>query len=448
MGTTAGRSFAAAIAALRVLLLLAASLSPGIVAGQAASAPPPASPAFDRGIEAFQAGDFPAALRLFLDAREAGLDTPGLRYNVGVTYYRLGNYPDAGREFRELARDPEWAALAHYNLGLAALRMGQKQRALEHFEHALHAGTAPNLRALAGAALGELRRALPPPTNAWVSLAGGYDSNATLSLDAETVGASGKSDLFLETFAAATHKLTGTGAHGLYADGSLVLRKYGDLDQFDGIGTRVGLTHWVDAGRRQRRFGGHFELSYVDDERLELAAVADLQLIHRLDAGGDWRGRCQLGRIDGGGAFSYLDGWRHRLTVDRGIALASAVLRVGYRLEYNDRKDLREGPEFSSYSPTRHMLFANVTWPELGAWRTDAGGDFQRSRYNDPHRLDGGTREITREDTRYGVYAHVSRPWAGAWRLFIDFSYYRNSSSLDAYDYNRHQLLAGSEAGF
>jgi hypothetical protein len=42
----------------------------------------------------------------------------------------------------------------------------------------------------------------------------------------------------------------------------------------------------------------------------------------------------------------------------------------------------------------------------------------------------------------------VSRPWTGAWRLFIDYSYYRNSSSLDAYDYKRHQFLAGSEAGF
>ena len=176
--------------------------------------------------------------------------------------------------------------------------------------------------------------------------------------------------------------------------------------------------------------------------------MADFQLIQRLDGRGDWRGRCQLGRIDGGGAFGHLDGWRHRLTVDRGIALASSVLRVGYRFEYNDRRDLREGAEFSSYSPTRHMLFANVTWPEVGGWRTDAGADYQKSRYHDPHRLDGGTREITREDARYGAHAHVSRPWTGAWRLFIDYSYYRSSSSLGAYDYHRHQLLVGSEAGF
>jgi hypothetical protein len=46
------------------------------------------------------------------------------------------------------------------------------------------------------------------------------------------------------------------------------------------------------------------------------------------------------------------------------------------------------------------------------------------------------------------VYARAVRRWTGAWSLFIDYSYYRNNSNLDAYDYHRYQFMTGTEALF
>ncbi|HEV8262133.1 MAG TPA: hypothetical protein VGQ19_15435, partial [Burkholderiales bacterium] len=71
----------------------------------------------------------------------------------------------------------------------------------------------------------------------------------TLSPDAATVGASGKGDYFVEGLAAATHRLTGNTASGSYVDGSVLLRKYGDLDQFDLLGLRGGWNYGTDSGR-------------------------------------------------------------------------------------------------------------------------------------------------------------------------------------------------------
>jgi len=433
------------ISRLMVVVWLFLGVAPGEPAGAAA----PGAQAFEQGVMAFRAGDYQAALELFLEARRAGMDTPGLRYNLGATNYRLQRYPEAESEFQALARDPEWAAVAHYNLGLTAQRMGREQQAIAFFERAHQATDDRNLRALAATALERLGRApLPTRTAAVFSVAAGYDSNATLSPDAATVGASGKGDYFVEGLAAATHRLTGNTASGSYVDGSVLLRKYGDLDQFDLLGLRGGWNYATDSGRLQTSAGGYIDVIYFGGKPLEQDAVVDLQVRTRLDAGRDLRGRYRLARIDGAGDFDYLDGWQHRFTADAGFALAPAHVRAGYELELNNRRDLQQGSEFFSYSPTRHTLFATVTVPDVSGWRGDVRGEYRFSRYNDPYRLDGGTLEITREDNRYGVAmrAYRNRRLTNLWRVFIDYSYYRNESNLSAYDYSRHQLMVGIEA--
>jgi tetratricopeptide (TPR) repeat protein len=421
----------------------------GVVSGQPVGAATHGTQAFDQGLVAFRAGNYHAALQSFLDARRAGLDTLGLSYNIGVTYYRLRRYPQAEREFQALARDPQWAALAHYNLGLTAQRMERAHQAIEHFEQAHRTTTDGNLRILAATALERLRRGPPlPQTTVVASLAGGYDSNVSLSQLADTVGLSNKGDGFLEALAAASHRLDATSLSGSYVHGSLYLRNHLDLNKFDQLGVRAGVSHETDSGRWQTSVGGYLDMIYVDGERLQEGATLDLQVRRHLDAARDLRGRYQLGRITAGGAFQYLDGWQHRLLLDAGVALAPAFVRVGYQLEYDDRKDLQQGDVFFSYSPTQHTLFASAAWPSVGGWRTDARGEYRTSRYHDPDRLDDGTRKITRKDTRYGALVRASRRWTGIWQLFIDYSYYRNSSNLDAYGYTRHQVLAGTEAAF
>ena len=406
--------------------------------------------AAEQGVIAFRAGDYQAALRSFLDALGAGLDTPGLHYNLGATYYRLQRYPEAEREFQALTPDPKWAALARYNLGLTAQRAGRPQQAMEYFEQAHRTTADPNLRALAATAFERLRGAPPPSeASAVISLAGGYDSNATLSPDAATVGVSHQGDRFVEALAAATHLLAGNTERGWVAHGSLVLRKYADLHQFDVAVSRAGLSHERYWGRVQTSVGAYFDTAYIGGDRLEQGTSLDVQASSRLDTGGELRGRYQFGHIAGGSGFEYLDGRQQRLSAEAGFTLASALLRAGYQLELNHRRDLQQGSEFLSASPTRHALFASVALRNVAGWRADARGEYRVSRYRDPDLIDAGPLgilEVTRRDRRYGFGLRAERRLSAPWRLFIDYSYYRNESNLDTYDYSRGQLMAGIEA--
>jgi tetratricopeptide (TPR) repeat protein len=424
-------------------LVVLVSLVLCVVPGRAASAATPAEQDFEQGVQAFRAGNYQGALQSFLDARQAGLDTPGLRYDLGATYYRLGRYAEAEPEFQALARDLGWAPLAHYNLGLTAQRMGRERQATEHFEQAHRTTTDPNLRALAATALERLGRAAPR-TSALVSVAGGYDSNVALSQDAVTVGSSHQSDSFVETLAAASRGLTENTARGWVAHGGLVVRKYTDLDQFDLTGLRAGLSYETDSGPLQTSVGGYFDTVYIGGNRLERVAMADAQARIRLDAGRELRARYQLGRIAGGGGFEYLDGWQQRLSADAGFALGSAFVRAGYQLELNDRRDLQQQADFFSASPTRHSLFATVALSDVGGWQSEARGEYRVSRYRDPDRQSG--LEVRRKDDRYGFALRASRSLSALWRAFVDTSYYRNQSNLNPYDYGRYQLVLGIEA--
>jgi hypothetical protein len=171
-----------------------------------------------------------------------------------------------------------------------------------------------------------------------------------------------------------------------------------------------------------------------------------MQARRRLDSGGELRGRYQLGHISGGAGFEYLDGWQQRLSGEAGFELASALVRVGYQLELNNRSDLQQGSEFFSASPTRHSLFATAILPDVGGWQTEMRGEYRVSRYSDPYRLNGGALEVTRQDDRYGIAARANRRLSALWRVFADYSYYRNKSTLDTYDYGRYQLTTGLEA--
>ena len=429
---------------LRIFGVVTVSLFLCIASGQPAVAAQGAR-AFDQGIAAFQAGNYDAALQAFLEAQRAGLDTPGLRYNLGATYYRLRRYPEAEREFQALGRDSAWRALATYNLGLIAQRTGRVELAKEHFGQALRTAADRNLRGLAATALGRLESATPTRGFAVVSLAFGYDSNATLTPDAATAGTSHQGDLFAESLAAGSYRLGGNAANRVDAQAGFILRRYQDLRQFDQASLRLGLSQETISGRWQASIAGLFDATYFGGDPFQRAAVIEAVVRRRFDSGGDLRGRYEYQQITGGAGYEYLDGWQQQLTVDSGFALASSVVRIGYQLELNDRRDLQQGADFLSYSPTRQSVFAGVVLPNIAGWSAEARGEYRFSRYDDPYVLNGGTLEITREDRRLGFEARANRRLTGPWRVFIGYSSYRNDSTIDTYDYSRYQLLAGVE---
>jgi hypothetical protein len=401
--------------------------------------------AFDQGVQAFRAGDYEGALRSFLDARAIGLDTGGLHYNLGATYYRLGRYADAGREFQALTRNAQWAPLAHYNLGLTAQRQGLRREAIGHFAQARRATADPNLRILADTAIERLGGLPPQRASAVAALALGYDSNVILSSDAGQLGVSNKSDEFAEALASASLPVFGNGESGWRAHGGFVIRKYRTLKEFDPTDLQAGLSRETDSGHSQTSAGAYVDATYVGGRLFERAAVLDARARGRLDSGRELRGGYQLGKINGGAGFEYLDGWQQRISGEAALALTRAIVRVGLQIELNNREDFRQGSEFASYSPTRGSLFASLTLFGAGGWGADLLGEYRASRYNDPHRFSDGT-EVRREEDRGLAAVRVSRSLGTHWRVFADYSYTRNQSTLDIYDYRRGQFLAGVEA--
>jgi hypothetical protein len=113
------------------------------------------------GNELFRDGLHRAALLRYREANAAGLDTPLLHYNLGVTQYKLEHYSDAAASLERAAQDPALAPLALYNLGLTAHAQGEAQAAERWFRLALERAERTELRAMAGRALQTLAAGTP-----------------------------------------------------------------------------------------------------------------------------------------------------------------------------------------------------------------------------------------------------------------------------------------------
>jgi hypothetical protein len=104
----------------------------------------------------FRSKAYGAALTRYHEAEKAGLSSPLLDYNIGLTCYRLGKYDDAVAYLERAYRDEGLAALAAYNLGLAERAAGHADEAARWFDVAATRGAGTPLEKLA-------RQSLAPP---------------------------------------------------------------------------------------------------------------------------------------------------------------------------------------------------------------------------------------------------------------------------------------------
>src|SRR5579859_1366041 len=160
------------------LLVFWIMLGAGCLPDRAAAQSVDAAAAYAAGVVAFQAGDYAQALDDFLKARDAGYTGAQLGYSLGSTYYLLGRYTSAAREFQALSNDPELAGLCHYNLGLIALKQVDPATARTEFKAAEAQAPDPAIKQLATT---EIAKLPPPPVQhrwfAYVDTAAGYDDD-------------------------------------------------------------------------------------------------------------------------------------------------------------------------------------------------------------------------------------------------------------------------------
>ena len=84
----------------------------------------------------FRSKVYAAALERYQEAEKAGLSSPLLDYNMGLTCYRLGKYDEAVTHLERAYHDESLAALAAYNLGLAERAGGHADAAARWFDAA------------------------------------------------------------------------------------------------------------------------------------------------------------------------------------------------------------------------------------------------------------------------------------------------------------------------
>jgi tetratricopeptide (TPR) repeat protein len=105
----------------------------------------------------FRSGQYREALARYRDANAAGLDSAVLRYNLGVTYYKLAQYPEAELWLERATDEKKLAPLAAYNLGLTYRAAGDGAAAERWFGVAASSADDPDLRALAQRAASPVR---------------------------------------------------------------------------------------------------------------------------------------------------------------------------------------------------------------------------------------------------------------------------------------------------
>ncbi|MBN2400277.1 MAG: tetratricopeptide repeat protein [Candidatus Aminicenantes bacterium] len=99
----------------------------------------PAARKNQKGIQAYREGKFAKALQDFLSAKGVKPDAPELKNNTAAALYELKKYKEAVEEFSRL--DPGRLQLGkadfYYNLGNSYFRLGQFPQALENFKKSL-----------------------------------------------------------------------------------------------------------------------------------------------------------------------------------------------------------------------------------------------------------------------------------------------------------------------
>jgi hypothetical protein len=424
-------TYARVIGSLFILL----TVTPHAVAGAAEEF-------FAHGVKAFLAGDFQVAKQSFEQARDAGMDSSALYYNYGSTLYKLERYAEAQAAFAVCARDPAWAALARYNMGLAALQQGNRAEAAENFDQAWRQTDDIKLAALAQTMLERI-----DPTAHWYprgtfSFSLGHDSNVVLSDSTQSIPAAGKADTFTELLASTGARL-GSGLDAPRWEAAIYdlryssLKEYGMTEVLLGIHVPWRLGFWYNEvggqGWYSMRDGGAFQqaVGLKASTVREWASNRALRFDLRYD---------QIESIDNN--FQFLEGTRLEIGATATQPTGAGWMYYGVTYEQHNREDLAVGGEFFSYSPSRVTLWLKGSWPFGARWWLEPMVRSQFSRYADEDRRASGVVQ-TREDSEWQAGLRARYRLTVAWQLTGEYIYTSSHSNFDEYSFTRHQLLIG-----
>lgn len=422
-----------------------------------------ADEAYDLGIDAFNRGDYEAAVAHFLASQTDATASALLHYNLGASYYKLAHYPEARDSFLKVIADPELAALGYYNLALVDIKLNQPDQVAAWLQHTVESADNPKLRNLALTLLARyssqretarmLEDAAATAASPWSGYIGGesgYDSNVILRADNQALVTSEQDDFFLDFFAHLNRRIGENDDGGLQMnlEGSAYVIKYQDIKGYDVDSLRVGgsleknLAGWSTLGRTQ------LVHSFLDGDDFTLETQLNLNASRWLDPGRSrLRLRYEMSHIkDLDTLYSYLAGWRHNTDVGMTWLREEQQLYLLYQLETNYREEL-DAPRYTSYSPVRNSLRIGVESPAGRLFNATFELRYYRSHYLNPNELADGS-FLTRNDDRFSVIARLTHGFSGGNELSFEYRRTDNRSNIDDYDYKQYLAMLGLLVSF
>jgi len=397
-----------------------------------AAMPSPAqeTSAFAAATAAFEAGDYERALSLFETARESGIDSAALHYNIGVCQYRVGDYTEAAATFA-LVRDrfPQFAAVAEYNRGLALSALNDRNAARAAFERARAGDDA--LAGLADSALATLGPA-ESPRSPWVGyfdVAAGHDDNVALVDELSLPATLSASSSFTELVGYAGGRV-GQRAR-LSVSGYSV--RYADASQFDQTALRVDTSFGWSPGDWRFEAGPHFAETLLDGDGFERALGVSIRATRSITERVALDLRLVYDDLDAPSSrFSFIDGTRQRLRLGLESRGEQSRVRVGYEIEVNDRAS-------ASVSPDRDRLVLNLQ-RGAGQWSLEGTLAYRQSDYDDL--------TAPRHERLTEVGAAARRNLTKGWLFGAEYRFADNDSNVAEFSYRSHRVSLSIGRGF
>ncbi|MDE2196856.1 MAG: tetratricopeptide repeat protein [Gammaproteobacteria bacterium] len=402
--------------------------------------------AYAEGVAAFQAGDYTRALDAFLRARAAGYQGVRLDYSLGATYYRLGRYAPAKREFESLLHARGLAALCHYNLGLIAVAQGDRSTALREFQSAYAGASQPDIKRLAAAEIARLTPSTSRPARwfGFANLSAGYDDNVAFAPQSGLALPSRQGSTLMTVLAGGAGQLTGSYANGIQLSGSYYGTDYQRLSQYNETMLTLGSQYRYVSDPWSARVGVSGSDVSLGGAGFETLGSLQLEAKKTLAGGNRLAAGYQYQHVSGDRSFDYLSGWQQQAFIEDEITAPGYEATFGYQHEINRRNDLTLGTEFLSASPTRNRLYAQLKLRSTDLLSWEMGMTYEKSSYGKPDILVSGntTTTIGRSDALYIGRIGAGYKLAKWWNLKAEYRYLKNASNVGTYSYqsNRYSL--------
>ena len=388
---------------------------------------------WESGSAAFATGNYADALSYFELARDGGLDSPAVHYNIAVCQYSLNEYEAARETFQLIARRfPSMQGLAEYNVGLAERRLGNPVAAQRQFVNAYRHSDDEKIKTLAASQLTELEREIRAAWRGVVGVQVGHDDNVALRDSLGLPAGVSAESPFVDLFASLRGPIAG--AAGLELDSSIYAVTYFDADDYDQAELRLGALYTFDRGDWRLQGGLYGAAGTLGGSGFNREVNLDLRSTRYFNNDSSFEVRLRRDEVGSAESrFDGIEGSRSRFDLRYGWYGVTQALVIRLGLEDNDRLD-------PGVSPSRQLLNLNYDVEIRDDWHLESTIAWRNSDYDDI--------DLPRSEDLFSAAVGLVYAVRADWLISGRYQYSKNDSTDPTFSYDRNQLTIGFQRLF